>query len=69
LPELSFAAVLDPSESDLARIKPDDLSAYFGEGSVKESGTDSKQRRLPFWSWLIVAAAVAFFFEGVLLRK
>ncbi len=69
LPELSFAAVLDPSESDLARIKPDDLSAYFGEGSVKDSGPDSKQRRLPFWSWLIVAAAVAFFFEGVLLRK
>lgn len=67
--ELSFAAVVDPAESDLARIKPEELTAYFGEGAVKDSGADGKQRHLPFWSWLIVAAAVAFFFEGVLLRK
>ena len=69
LPELAFAAVLDPSESDLTRIKPEELAAFFGEEAVKDSGMDGKQRRLPFWSWLIAAAAVAFFFEGVLLRK
>ncbi len=69
IPELSFAAVLDPSESDLARIRPEELTAYFGQGAMKDSGPDGKQRHLPFWSWLIVAAALAFFFEGVLLRK
>jgi len=69
IPELSFAAVLDPSESDLGRIRPDELTAYFGQGVMKDSGPDGKQRHLPFWSWLIVAAALAFFFEGVLLRK
>jgi hypothetical protein len=69
VPELSFAAVLDASESDLSRIKPEELSAYFGQGVVKDSGPDGKQRHLPFWSWLIVAAALAFFCEGVLLRK
>jgi hypothetical protein len=67
--ELSFASVLDPAESDLTRIKPDELAAYFGEDSVKDTSGDGKQRRLPFWSWLIVAAALAFFFEGVLLRN
>jgi hypothetical protein len=36
---------------------------------MKDSGPDGKQRHLPFWSWLIVAAALAFFLEGVLLRK
>ena len=69
IPELSFAAVLDPSESDLARIRPEELTAYFGQGAMKDSGPDGKHRHLPFWSWLIVAAALAFFFEGVLLRK
>jgi len=69
LPELTFAAVLDPSESDLTRIKPEELAAFFGEDAVKDSGLEGTHRRLPFWSWLIAAAAVAFFFEGVLLRK
>ncbi len=69
LPALSFAVVLDPSESDLARLRSDELASYFGEDSVKASGTADAARRMPFWTWLIVAAAVAFFFEGVLLRK
>jgi hypothetical protein len=69
LPALSFAAVLDPSESDLTRLRPDELAAYFGEESVKSAGGGDVAQRVPFWTWLIVAAAAAFFFEGVLLRK
>jgi len=70
IPALTFAAVIDPSESDLTRINPDELSAYFGqEGVVKGASDTQQQHRVPFWSWLIVAAAMAFFFEGVLLRK
>ena len=69
LPALAFAAVLDPSESDLTRLRPDELAAYFGEESVKSAGGGDVARRLPFWTWLIIAAAAAFFFEGVLLRK
>jgi hypothetical protein len=71
IPSHTFAALLDPSESDLTRISPDELSAYFGqEDVVKGSAGDAqKEHRVPFWSWLIVAAAMAFFFEGVLLRN
>ncbi|MHB8872948.1 MAG: BatA domain-containing protein, partial [Myxococcaceae bacterium] len=69
LAALGFAATLDPSESDLARLRPEELAAYFGEESVKSAGAGDAARRVPFWTWLIVAAVAAFFFEGVLLRK
>jgi hypothetical protein len=69
LPGLSFAAVLDPNESDLSRHTPDELEQHFGEDSVKQEGGGGRERRVPFWSWLIVAAAAAFFLEGVLLRR
>jgi hypothetical protein len=69
IPELSFAAGLEPSESDLTRLTPEELSAYFGEETMRASVADAQPQHVPFWTWLIVGAAVAFFLEGVLLRK
>ncbi|MCY1019607.1 BatA domain-containing protein [Pyxidicoccus sp. MSG2] len=69
LPALSFAASLDPAESDLGRVPQDTLTAYFGEDTVKASSGDSDKPAVPLWTWLILAACLAFFFEGTLLRK
>ncbi|MBX5481380.1 MAG: BatA domain-containing protein [Myxococcaceae bacterium] len=67
---LTFAAVLDPAESDLTRIQMDALESWFGEATVKHGdGANGDEPRVPLWTWLIAAAAAAFFFEGVLLRK
>ena len=69
VPALGFAATLDPAESDLSRLPTDALSAHFGEETVKASSTDAERPPVPLWTWLIVAAALAFFAEGLLLRK
>lgn len=69
LPALTFAATLDPSESDLSRLPQETLSAYFGEETVKASSADAERPSVPLWTWLILAACLAFFFEGTLLRK
>jgi hypothetical protein len=69
VPALAFAATLDPAESDLSRLPQDALSAHFGEETVKASSADAERPPVPLWTWLIVAAAIAFFFEGTLLRK
>lgn len=69
LPTLSFAAVLDSAESDLARLDASALESWFGEETVKAAGESGGPTRLPLWTWLIAVAALAFFFEGVLLRK
>lgn len=69
MPALSFAASLDPSESDLSRVPQDTLTAYFGEDTVKASSGDTDKPAVPLWTWLILAACLAFFFEGTLLRK
>lgn len=66
---LEFAAVLDPAESDLTRLKSEELSDYFGETSVKTADQAGGEHRVPFWTWLLVAAALAFFLEGLLLRS
>ncbi|MCP3100608.1 BatA domain-containing protein [Myxococcus sp. K15C18031901] len=68
-PALSFAATLDPAESDLTRVPQDTLTAYFGEETVKASTGDADKPTVPLWTWLILAACVAFFLEGTLLRK
>ncbi len=65
---LSFAAALDPAASDLTRHEPEALTAWFGEDVVKTSGPAS-ERHTPLWTWLLIVAVMAFFFEGVLLRK
>jgi Aerotolerance regulator N-terminal len=68
--DLSFAAVLDPAESDLTRLDARALEGWFGEATVtRDDGTGGDTPRVPLWTWLIAAAAVAFFLEGVLLRK
>ena len=69
MPALGFAVRLDPAQSDLTRLKPEELTAYFGEGAVKQGGASEQERRTPFWTWLLVVAAVAFFLEGLLLRR
>jgi len=66
---LAFPVVMDPSESDLSRLKSDELATYFGEETMKASVGEGQAPRIPLWTWLIVAAAIAFFFEGLLLRK
>ena len=65
---LAFVVTLDPAASDLTRLKPDELTAYFGEDAVRGPGSDAGHK-VPLWTWLVVAAALAFFFEGTLLRK
>jgi Aerotolerance regulator N-terminal/von Willebrand factor type A domain len=66
---LAFAVGLDPAESDLTRLKGDELSAWFGEDTVKASGAGGAQKARPLWTWLLVVAALAFVAEGLLLRK
>ncbi|MFT3840350.1 MAG: BatA domain-containing protein [Myxococcaceae bacterium] len=65
----SFAAVLEPSESDLTRLNPDALSGWFGEETVRAGAGSAQASRVPVWTWLILAAVLAFFFEGVLLKS
>ena len=68
--DLDFAAVLDPGESDLSRLDREALEAWFGEATVKHAGmAGGELPSIPIWTWLIVAAALAFFLEGTLLRK
>jgi hypothetical protein len=70
LPELDFAAVLDPSESDLTRLPTDALESWFGEATVRHADAATGEvPTIPMWTWLIAAAACAFFLEGTLLRK
>jgi hypothetical protein len=69
LDDLSFAVRLDASESDLTRIPKAQLSSYFGEAAVKAATASTEQPKMPLWTWLIALGAVAFFCEGLLLRK
>ncbi len=70
VPSLSFAATVDSAESDLTRHTSEALTAWFGEDTVRDAGGPSgPSPKVPVWTWLIMAAVLAFFFEGVLLRK
>ncbi len=69
MPSLAVVSVLNPAESDLTRLSQDALAAYFGEETVKSADAAGAAPQLPLWTWLICAAAVAFFLEGVLLRS
>jgi hypothetical protein len=68
LPGSQFAVTLDPADSDLTRLDETQLQAYFGEEAVRGPG-GTADRRVPIWTWLVVTAAMAFFAEGLLLRK
>ena len=69
LEPLSFVATLDPAASDLSHHEPEALTGWFGEDVVKAGGESGSDRRTPAWTWLLLTAVVAFFFEGLLLRK
>ena len=69
LPGVVVPVTLESGESDLSRLGEDALSAWFGEASVKAAAASTGPSRVPLWSWLLVAAAVALFLEGLLLRK
>jgi hypothetical protein len=70
IPSLTFAALLDPAESDLSRLQGEALSAWFGEASVTRASSGGAQApKTPLWTWLILAGALAFVLEGVLLRR
>jgi len=68
VPGSQFAVTLDPADSDLTRLDETQLQAYFGEEAVRGPG-GTADRRVPIWTWLVVTAAMAFFAEGLLLRK
>jgi len=69
IPALSFAAQLDPAESDLRRLDVGALAAHFGEETVRAAARAGERPSVPVWTWLFVLVAAAFFLEGVLLRK
>jgi hypothetical protein len=68
VPGLSFAASLDAAESDLTRLKPEELKSFFGDDAVRTTGTGTESKA-PLWTWLIVAAVLALFLEGLLLKR
>ena len=68
VPASQFPVTLDPADSDLTRLDEGQLQAYFGEEAVRGPG-GTAERRVPIWTWLVVTAAMAFFAEGLLLRK
>lgn len=64
----SWVAVVDSSEADLTRADLDAVRAWFGEGSVRQGGESDAEHSTPLWTWLLLAAAVAFILEGAVLR-
>ncbi len=69
LEKLGFAVAIDAGASNLARHGLDALSDWLGEASVRTSGSGGPESSTPLWTWLLTAAVVAFFLEGLLLRK
>lgn len=69
LPGRAVPVVLEGSESDLSRPTDAQLAAWFGEASVKAAAAAAGPSRVPLWTWLLVSASLAFFLEGLLLRK
>ncbi|MEI7703050.1 MAG: BatA and WFA domain-containing protein [Deltaproteobacteria bacterium] len=69
-PALSFAVWPDPRESDVRRLEPAELTAWFGGEAlarVASDGTAAGSRQVPLWSWLLLLAVAAFLSEGLLL--
>ncbi len=71
-PELNFAVNVEPSESDLARVEVEELTAWLGEGSRVETQGDTAEQAqagFPLWSALLMAAVALFLCEGLLARR
>ena len=69
LERLGFAVAIDPGASNLSRHSLDALGEWLGEESVRTAGSGGGESSTPLWTWLITIAVLAFFFEGMLLRK
>jgi hypothetical protein len=69
LEKLGFAVAIDAGASNLSRHSLDALSDWLGEESVRTAGSGGPEASTPLWTWLITLAVLAFFFEGLLLRK
>lgn len=69
LEKLGFAVAIDAGASNLARHSMDALSDWLGEESVRTAGGGGSHASTPLWTWLITLAVIAFFLEGLLLRK
>jgi hypothetical protein len=69
LEKLGFAAAIDAGASNLSRHTIEALSEWAGEDTVVTAGIGGPSAATPIWTWLIVLAVVAFFLEGLLLRK
>lgn len=72
-PKFTFAAVLDPAESDTRRHDPEVLAEHFGGTEHASIATDARGALptggTPLWSFLLAAGVVFFFAEGLLVRK
>ena len=69
-PSLAFAVWPDPRESDMRRLEPSELTAWFGGESHARVAGDrpvGEGRQIPLWSWLLVVAVAAFLAEGLLV--
>lgn len=69
LEKLGFAAAIAAEASNLSRHSLDALTEWLGEDSVRTEGAAGADQKTPLWTWLVLAAVLAFFFEGVLLRR
>jgi len=68
-PKLAFAVLPDPRESDMTRLDPQELTAYFGGASHARLATDRPlgERQIPLWSILLALGLAAFLAEGLLV--
>ncbi len=68
---LTFAAHVDPRESDTRRIDGRELEAFFGgdRAQVEQGPVAQSSRESPLWSLLAAFAVLAFASEGFLIRR
>ncbi len=68
-PRLAFAVLPDPRESDMTRLDPSELTAYFGGATHARVASDERagEREIPLWSVLLALGLAAFLAEGLLL--
>ena len=75
----SAPGVKGPDPFDLGPLLSDPILVETAEAEtlgmigyayvVEASGAGGQQKARPLWTWLLVVAALAFFAEGLLLRK